>query len=69
MIKFETKTTPLFTKFLRKSWILLFLIPLFFLLPSKKFDGWTHLELGGGNYGPDGHTRSEERRVGKECRL
>ncbi|MGH7889823.1 MAG: hypothetical protein ACRENF_04655, partial [Thermodesulfobacteriota bacterium] len=29
---------------------------LWFFYP-KKFEGWTHLELGAGNYGADGHTQ------------
>ena len=24
------------------------------------FNGWTHLELGAGNYGPDGHTKTSQ---------
>jgi hypothetical protein len=24
------------------------------------FDGWTHLELGAGNYGADGHTKTSQ---------
>lgn len=27
---------------------------------SAVFNGWTHLELGAGNYGPDGHTKTSQ---------
>lgn len=50
-------------KAFRKYWYLLLLMPLFFLIPTKKFDGWTHLELGAGNYGPDGHTQQSQRKT------
>ena len=45
-----------------KLWLLFALIPLlFFWLSPKKFEGWTHLELGAGNYGPDGHTQVSQK--------
>jgi hypothetical protein len=48
----------------RKLWIAVILIPLFFLwFSSKKFEGWTHLELGAGNYGPDGHTQTSQKKT------
>ena len=48
-------------KIVKKLWIAALLIPLFFLwFSTKKFEGWTHLELGAGNYGPDGHTQSSQ---------
>ncbi len=48
-------------KFFRKFWIVIALVPLFFFwLTTKKIDGWTHLELGAGNYGPDGHTQCSQ---------
>jgi len=51
-------------KFFRRFWIVLALIPLFFLwFSTKKFEGWTHLELGAGNYGPDGHTQCSQRKT------
>jgi hypothetical protein len=30
---------------------------------EKSFDGWTHLELGAGNYGQDGHTKASQART------
>jgi hypothetical protein len=46
-------------KVLKKIWIIFFLIPLFFFwFSTNKFEGWTHLELGAGNYGQDGHTQT-----------
>ncbi|HEX2580008.1 MAG TPA: hypothetical protein VHK67_06385 [Rhabdochlamydiaceae bacterium] len=69
MFKAETKKlkrllkqrTP---KFLRRFWIIVALIPFFFFWTStKKFDGWTHLELGAGNYGADGHTQCSQKKT------
>jgi hypothetical protein len=31
-----------------------------FLFSVDQFNGWTHLELGAGNYGPDGHTKASQ---------
>jgi hypothetical protein len=51
-------------KFFRKFWIVIALVPLFFFwVTTKKFDGWTHLELGAGNYGPDGHTQCSQKKT------
>lgn len=48
-------------KIVKKLWIAAVLIPLlFFWFSTKTFDGWTHLELGAGNYGPDGHTQCSQ---------
>ncbi len=52
------------TKTFRKFWIVIALVPLFFFwFTAKKFDGWTHLELGAGNYGPDGHTQASQKKT------
>lgn len=43
--------------------LLLFLISLSSLAFGREdeiFNGWTHLELGAGNYGPDGHTKTSQ---------
>lgn len=46
-------------KIFKKIWMIAILIPLlFWWLTPPKFEGWTHIELGAGNYGPDGHTQS-----------
>jgi hypothetical protein len=31
-----------------------------FVSAEEVFNGWTHLELGAGNYGPDGHTKASQ---------
>jgi len=48
----------------KKIWIVFALIPCFFFwLSPKKFEGWTHLELGAANYGADGHTQTALRKT------
>lgn len=37
-----------------------FLSSLAFGIEDAVFNGWTHLELGAGNYGPDGHTKTSQ---------
>ncbi len=37
-----------------------FLSSLAFGNEDTVFNGWTHLELGAGNYGPDGHTKTSQ---------
>jgi len=69
MFKAETKNFKRLLKqhaprFLRKFWLVIILIPIFFFWTStKKFDGWTHLELGAGNYGTDGHTQCSQKKT------
>src|SRR5579872_6165969 len=51
-------------KLFRKFWIVIALVPFFFFwFTTKKFEGWTHLELGAGNYGPDGHTQCSQKKT------
>jgi hypothetical protein len=51
-------------KTLRKFWIVIALVPLFFFwFTAKKFDGWTHLELGAGNYGLDGYSQLSQKKT------
>jgi len=44
------------------------ILSLFFLITNSlhsknQFQGWIHLELGAGNYGPDGHTKASQKKT------
>jgi len=62
--KYENKAGNVFVYLRRLSYVLLLYMIFFSTLAYARkeeiFNGWAHLELGAGNYGQDGHTKTSQ---------